>query len=156
MVDAERSHLLVEMAALELELAGGVRDVVVVGFERRDDDVALTLRAFKKIGIANATADVSDGLLADAGHIAEASRLAVEIARERVPLSSAARRAENAEPALWANVLGGGDDFSRLIVWTVRLPRATAAFAVGAFVIASATSLTNFTYGYSYEVSSLR
>ena len=30
-----------------------------------------------------------------------------------------------------ATLLGGGDDFSRLIVWTVRLPRATAAFAVG-------------------------
>src|SRR5579863_6184223 len=28
-------------------------------------------------------------------------------------------------------LLGGGDEFSRLIVWTVRLPRATAAFAVG-------------------------
>lgn len=31
-------------------------------------------------------------------------------------------------------LLGGGDDFSRLIVWTVRLPRATAAFAVGALL----------------------
>jgi iron complex transport system permease protein len=33
-----------------------------------------------------------------------------------------------------ATLLGGGDDFSRLIVWTVRLPRATAAFAVGALL----------------------
>lgn len=31
-------------------------------------------------------------------------------------------------------VLGHGDDFSRLIVWTVRLPRATAAFAIGALL----------------------
>jgi iron complex transport system permease protein len=28
-------------------------------------------------------------------------------------------------------LLGGGDDFSRLIIWSVRLPRAVAAFAVG-------------------------
>src|SRR5215813_4458388 len=44
------------------------------------------------IGIARATADISAGRLADAGHIAEASRLAVHIDRERVPLSAAARR----------------------------------------------------------------
>jgi iron complex transport system permease protein len=31
-------------------------------------------------------------------------------------------------------LLGGGDDFSRLILWSVRLPRATAAFAVGALL----------------------
>jgi thiamine-monophosphate kinase len=63
------------------------------------------------IGIAHATADISDGLLADAGHIGEASRLAVYIERERVPLSAAARRALKSDPSLWANVLGGGDDY---------------------------------------------
>src|SRR5580698_403118 len=31
-------------------------------------------------------------------------------------------------------LFGGGDDFSRLIIWNVRLPRATAAFAVGALL----------------------
>jgi iron complex transport system permease protein len=30
-----------------------------------------------------------------------------------------------------AALLGGGDDYSRLIVWTVRMPRAMSAFAVG-------------------------
>ena len=39
------------------------------------------------IGIATRGADVSDGLLADAGHVAAASRLAVHIEREEVPLS---------------------------------------------------------------------
>jgi thiamine-monophosphate kinase len=67
------------------------------------------------IGIARATADVSDGLMADAGHIAEASRLRVSIERELVPLSPAARRAVGERPALWANVLGGGDDYELLI-----------------------------------------
>ena len=68
------------------------------------------------IGIATATADVSDGLLADAGHIAEASRLAVTIERDWVPLSAAARRVLATHPGLWPNGLGGGDDYELLIV----------------------------------------
>ncbi|HMB80466.1 MAG TPA: thiamine-phosphate kinase [Vicinamibacterales bacterium] len=63
------------------------------------------------VGVARATADVSDGLLADAGHIADASHLAVHIARECVPLSAAARGVVATKPPLWANVLGGGDDY---------------------------------------------
>src|SRR4029450_5441740 len=49
------------------------------------------------VGIASAVADVSDGLLADAGHIADASRLAVRIERARVPLSATAPRRITAE-----------------------------------------------------------
>jgi thiamine-monophosphate kinase len=63
------------------------------------------------IGIVHATADVSDGLLADAGHIAEASRLALVVEREQVPLSRAARRVVEGDPSLWTTVLGGGDDY---------------------------------------------
>ena len=66
-------------------------------------------------GVARATADVSDGLLADAGHIADASRLAVHITRECVPLSAAARGVLVTQRALWANVLGGGDDYELVI-----------------------------------------
>src|SRR5207253_5077345 len=66
-------------------------------------------------GIANAAADVSDGLLADVGHIAAASGLAVEIERDRVPLSPTARRIVESDPSLWANVLGGGDDYELVL-----------------------------------------
>lgn len=85
------------------------------------------------IGIANAAADVSDGLLADAGHIATASRLAVQIERGQVPLSPAARRALAAEPALWPTVLGGGDDYELVIAVSPRRQAAlqTAARATG-------------------------
>ncbi len=76
------------------------------------------------VGIASATADVSDGLLADVGHIADASGLAASIERECVPLSPAARRVLDTEPSLWANVLGGGDDYE--LVMAVP-PRRTAA-----------------------------
>lgn len=84
------------------------------------------------IGVAHATADVSDGLLADAGHIAEASRLAVHIERERVPLSAAARRALRSDPSLWSNVLGGGDDYELVIAVPGRRRQALLAAAQAA------------------------
>ncbi|NQW53529.1 MAG: thiamine-phosphate kinase [Rhodospirillales bacterium] len=67
------------------------------------------------VGVVNAMADVSDGLLADAGHIADASSLAVNVERDDVPLSPAARAAVTADPRLWGNVLGGGDDYELVI-----------------------------------------
>jgi thiamine-monophosphate kinase len=67
------------------------------------------------LGVARATADISDGLVADAGHIATASRLAVRIERDLVPLSPEAKRVLADKPALWANVLGGGDDYELAI-----------------------------------------
>lgn len=81
------------------------------------------------VGVAHAAADVSDGLLADAGHIAEASALAVHIERERVPLSAAARRAVGSDPVLWANVLGGGDDYELVIALPPRRRDALVAAA---------------------------
>ena len=85
------------------------------------------------VGIASATADVSDGLLADAGHIGEASRLGVVIERERVPLSAGARRALTTTPKLWANILGGGDDYELVIAVPPRRQSAlvTAARSAG-------------------------
>jgi thiamine-monophosphate kinase len=86
------------------------------------------------IGIATATADVSDGLLADAGHIAEASRLAVTIERDCVPLSAAARRVLAKHPALWTNALGGGDDYELLIAVPPRKREALLAAARAASI----------------------
>ena len=81
------------------------------------------------VGIARAAADVSDGLLADVGHIAAASRLAVHIERDRVPLSAAARRALIVDPALWSGVLGGGDDYELVIAVPPRRQAALQAAA---------------------------
>lgn len=86
------------------------------------------------VGIASAAADVSDGLLADAGHIAHASRLAVRIERERVPLSADARRVLADEPSLWPNVLGGGDDYELVVAAPPRNERALLAAARAAKV----------------------
>lgn len=100
-----------------------------------------TMLGPRLVGIANATADVSDGLLADAGHIAEASRLAVHIERDRVPLSAAARRAIEAKPALWSNVLSGGDDYELVIA----IPSRKRA-ALHAASRASAVKITQIGY----------
>jgi len=65
-------------------------------------------------GFAHALIDVSDGLVADLGHICETSGVAAAIEAERVPLSSAARQALSADPSLLPLVLTGGDDYELL------------------------------------------
>jgi thiamine-monophosphate kinase len=66
--------------------------------------------------LASAGLDVSDGLVADLGHLCAASGLAAEIEMERVPLSPAARAAVGLRPDLSTLPLVGGDDYE--IVFT--------------------------------------
>jgi len=64
---------------------------------------------------ARAAADVSDGLLADALHVAEASGCGVRLDLGRMPLSPAARAWLEAQPDRSAALLalaGGGDDYA--------------------------------------------
>lgn len=65
-------------------------------------------------GMVHAAIDVSDGLVADLGHICETSGLGAELEAARVPLSGAARAALAAAPALRRTILGGGDDYEIL------------------------------------------
>jgi thiamine-monophosphate kinase len=71
-------------------------------------------RALADKGLASACLDISDGLLADAGHIAEASGLRVTIEQARVPLSQGAEMLLKRDPGLWPRVLSGGDDYELL------------------------------------------
>jgi thiamine-monophosphate kinase len=66
------------------------------------------------IGLARASMDVSDGLVADLGHICETSGLGAVVDESGVPLSQAAREAVREHPALIAAVLTGGDDYEIL------------------------------------------
>ena len=71
-------------------------------------------RRLAETGLASAALDVSDGLAADLGHIAEESGLASEIEAGAVPLSPAARAVVEAAPERLAGLLGGGDDYELL------------------------------------------
>jgi len=66
------------------------------------------------IGIANAAIDVSDGLLADLGHLCEASGLAAVIEARRVPLSAAVREIIATDSRHITTVMTGGDDYEVL------------------------------------------
>ena len=61
-------------------------------------------------GKATAALDISDGLLADCGHIALASRVALQVERHRLPLSSALLGFLGQAAAQDA-ALSGGDDY---------------------------------------------
>lgn len=63
--------------------------------------------------VASAAIDVSDGLLADAAHIADASEIAIDIDCHRLPISDALRALPDQDQSLrWA--LSGGDDYELL------------------------------------------
>ncbi len=62
------------------------------------------------LGKASAALDISDGLLADCGHIAKASKVALQIEQARVPIAAAVLRAVGDADALQC-ALSGGDDY---------------------------------------------
>ncbi|MBA1203094.1 thiamine-phosphate kinase [Pseudomonas capeferrum] len=61
-------------------------------------------------GKATAALDISDGLLADCGHIAKASRVALQVNLEQLPLSLALKGFLGLDEARHA-ALSGGDDY---------------------------------------------
>lgn len=91
-------------------------------------------------GLASASIDVSDGLLADATHLAAASGLKAEIEAGAVPLSGAARswlkNQADADKAL-ATLAGFGDDYEILFAAPSSLRR-----SVGMAAKASRTAVT--------------
>ncbi len=66
------------------------------------------------IGLASAAMDVSDGLVADLGHLCAASKVAAVLETARLPLSAAVRAALSADPSLLETILTGGDDYEIL------------------------------------------
>lgn len=98
---------------LGLAAAGGEIDDPALAERYRLPQPRLEMREVLRAH-ANGAADVSDGLLADAGHIAKASGCAVRIELEKVPLSPSARRWLEARPdpeAALLSLAAGGDDY---------------------------------------------
>jgi thiamine-monophosphate kinase len=66
-------------------------------------------------GVAHAAMDISDGLLADLGHLCEASGVSAQLDAARLPLSPAARAAlAGGLPNGLASIVAGGDDYELL------------------------------------------
>ncbi len=66
------------------------------------------------IGLANASIDVSDGLVADLQHLCDVSGVSAQIETDKVPLSPAAHAVISSEPSLLETALTGGDDYEIL------------------------------------------
>ncbi len=65
-------------------------------------------------GLAHAALDVSDGLVADLGHLCDVSKVGAAVEVAKLPLSPAARAALALDPRLIETVLTGGDDYEIL------------------------------------------
>lgn len=73
-------------------------------------------------GLAHAAADVSDGLIADLGHICHTSGVRATIESQRIPLSDPAKAILARHPDIFADLLTGGDDYE--LVFTAAPERA--------------------------------
>ncbi len=67
------------------------------------------------LGLAHACLDISDGLIADFGHMCDVSRVGIEIEARDVPLSPAATAALTGERASLSDLLTAGDDYELAI-----------------------------------------
>jgi len=65
-------------------------------------------------GVASACIDVSDGVVADLGHICRRSGVGARIEAAQLPMSGIAGRLLQDRPELWPVVLAGGDDYELL------------------------------------------
>ena len=79
-------------------------------------------------GVATAALDISDGLLADCGHIARASGVALFVEQQRLPLSGALLACMGDEAARQM-ALGGGDDY--VLAFTLPAEKLDALRAMG-------------------------
>jgi thiamine-monophosphate kinase len=84
------------------------------------------------IGTAHASLDVSDGLIADLGHMSDVSRVGIELQAGATPLSSAAKAAIAAGRVTLAEMLTGGDDFELAVAAPPAARRQMVALALQA------------------------
>lgn len=109
-------------------LAPAHRAALVARFQLPEPRCALGPRL---AGIAHAMIDVSDGLVADLGHICEVSEVAAAVELARLPLSPAAQALVAQDAALLLRLATGGDDYELLFTAPPEAGAAIAALACG-------------------------
>ncbi len=87
-------------------------DILIDRYHRPQPRLSLADNNF-----VSAATDISDGLLADLGHICAASNKGADIFHDALPLSNTARDILNKHPELCPSVYSGGDDYE--LVMTV-------------------------------------
>ena len=87
-------------------------------------------QAIARQGLALAMIDISDGLVADLGHILEASRVGAEVQLPQLPLSEAYQKEiRTYSPDPYALALTGGEDYELLFTAAPAKERAVAKLA---------------------------
>jgi thiamine-monophosphate kinase len=98
--------------------------------------------------VASSAIDISDGLLADLGHVVTASGVGARLRRDSVPLSDA-YRAHLAQVG-WDRALAGGDDYELCL--TIPRSRADDARAIAERMNFSLTPVGEITAGGGVEI----
>ncbi|HKP24619.1 MAG TPA: thiamine-phosphate kinase [Dongiaceae bacterium] len=98
----------------ELDLEAPARHFLAQRYVLPQPRVALG-RMLAEQGLAHAGMDVSDGLVADLGHMCAASNCGAEVAVASVPLSDAVAELVAGDPSLIATAVTGGDDYELLL-----------------------------------------
>jgi len=96
-------------------------------------------------GIASAALDVSDGLLADLGHIADTSAVHIAVDAARVPLSSSLRKAWGRGDDAIVRAVTAGDDFE--IAFTAPRAKRARVFAAARLARVPVTEIGVVTKG---------
>ncbi len=94
-------------------------------------------QALRQSGLIHGCCDISDGLIADLGHICKASGCHAEIDVDLVPLSQAVQSAVKHDPALLQTILTGGDDYE--LIFTVPVEH---KHAIDALIHTTATPIS--------------
>jgi thiamine-monophosphate kinase len=102
------------------------------------------------LGHAHAAIDVSDGLIADLGHICTCSGVGARLVAQAVPLSNAAQAALRRDEGRFADLLKGGDDYE--LLFTASPENDMALSAIAAELAVDVTRIGSITEGGGLEV----
>jgi len=140
-------------AALGLKSTQGKCPSSEVFIQRFNRPLARASLGKRLIGAAHAAADISDGLLADIGHICKASSCGARLHVANIPLSEAARGCLSKDATLWPAIWAGGDDYE--IVFTAPVTHRNLIKEISDSIDVSVTRIGTILKGSAVELVDL-